>query len=270
MSTPVIDFHTHIFPDNMALKVLPDLSRKAGIKYYNNGTLDNLLESMSLSGIDTSVVSRITTKPEQVESINDWLISISRNNIVPMAAWHPALAADHNAVERLFDKGFKCIKLHPDYQGFFVDEERMFPLYDAAQSTGMPILFHAGPDRGLPPPFRALPDRILSIHKKFPDLKIIAAHMGGENNYEDTEELLLGSSIYIDTSFVLRKMPVDTLERMLKGHPVDRILFGSDTPWNDQKADIEFLFSLPFLNDGEKLRIAGINAAELLGLEIRA
>jgi hypothetical protein len=267
MSNKIVDFHAHIFPDAMAAKVLPDLHNRAGIQYFNEGTLSDLLASMAVAGVDVSVVSRITTRPEQTESINDWLLDISQHNIIPMAAWHPDLAVDDNAIKRLAARGFKCIKLHPDYQGFFVDEKRVFPLYEAAQSAGMPILFHAGLDRGLPPPVHALPDRLLRVHRAFPQLKMIAAHMGGEDNYGDTEKLLLGSSIYLDTSFILRKMPLSTLERMIKKHPIERILFGSDNPWNDQKGDVEYLFSLPFLNDHEKACIAGINAIKLLVLE---
>lgn len=267
MSNKIVDFHTHIFPEAMAAKVLPYLQERVGIKYFNRGTLSDLLESMAAAGVDISVVSRITTRPEQTKAINDWLLNISQHNIIPMAAWHPDLAADNDSIKRLSARGFKCIKLHPDYQRFFVDEERVFPLYAAAQSAGMPILFHAGLDRGLPPPFHALPDRLLRVHRAFPRLKMIAAHMGGEDNYGDTEKLLLGSSIYLDTSFILRKMPLRTLERMIKKHPIERILFGSDNPWNDQKGDIEYLFSLSFLNDHEKACIAGINAIKLLGLE---
>lgn len=267
MRNQIIDFHAHIFPEDMAAKVLPDLHNRAGIQYFNRGTVSDLLASMAVAGVDVSVVSRITTKPEQTESINDWLLDISQHNIIPMAAWHPDLAVDNNAIKRLSARGFKCIKLHPDYQGFFVDEKRVFPLYEAAQSAGMPILFHAGLDRGLPPPVHALPDRLLRVHRAFPQMKMIAAHMGGEDNYGDTEKLLLGSSIYLDTSFILRKMPISTLERMIKNHPIEQILFGSDTPWNDQKGDVDYLFSLPFLNDHEKACIAGINAMKLLGLD---
>ena len=266
MSNQIIDFHAHIFPDDMAAKVLLDLNKRVGLRYCHKGTLSDLLQSMALAGIDVSVVSRITTRPEQTEAINEWLIDIRQPNIISMAAWHPDLAVDHNTIKRLSERGFKCIKLHPDYQGFFVDEKRAFPLYEAAQSAGMPILFHAGLDRGLPPPVHALPDGLLRVHREFPQMKMIAAHMGGEDNYEETEKQLLGSSIYLDTSYILRKMPVKTLERMMKGHPIERILFGSDHPWNDQKRDLAFLFSLPFLNDDEKARIAGINAAKLLGL----
>ena len=92
--------------------------------------------------------------------------------------------------------------------------------------------------------------------------------MGGEDNYEATEDYLLGKSIYLDTSFVLRKMPVNILGRLIKGHSADRIIFGSDSPWNDQKGDIEYLSSLSFLSSEEKRNIFYRNAAELLGLDL--
>ncbi len=263
----IVDFHSHVFPEAMAEKVLPGLNERAGIAFYNNGTVDGLLDSMTDAGVDISVVSRVTTKPEQAESVNNWLSGIRQKKIVPMAAWHPDLYVDDSVIRKLLDKGFRCIKLHPDYQGFFADEQRLYPLYEAAESTGMSILFHAGADRGLPPPVHALPHMLKKIHREFPDLKIIAAHMGGEDNYDETEQHLLGTGVYLDTSFILRKMPLEILKRMIKKHPVERILFGSDNPWNDQKGDIEFLFSLPFINEDKKCSIAGNNAAELLDLK---
>jgi hypothetical protein len=62
-------------------------------------------------------------------------------------------------------------------------------------------------------------------------------------------------------------MPVQTLERFTRKHPIDRILFGSDSPWIDQTEDIEYLFSLPFLPQDAKEKIAGLNAARLIQLQ---
>ena len=56
------------------------------------------------------------------------------------------------------------------------------------------------------------------------------------------------------------------LERFMRKHPVERILFGSDSPWTDQSEELSFLMELPFLSEGEKEKITGKNAAELLGL----
>ena len=262
----IIDFHTHIFPTNIAKKTVSGLRDRAGIPHYSDGSEKGLRASMREAGIDISVVSRITTKPEQVKYIHGWLRSVSKNGILSMATWHPDLPVQAGSVERLIKQGFRCVKLHPDYQGFYVDEKRMFPFYAAAEAAGMPILFHAGLDNGLPPPLHAPPKRLLAVHENFPALKIIAAHMGGEDNYNETETYLLGKNIYLDTSFVLRLMPKDTFKRFVRKHSVDRIIFGSDSPWKDQSTELDYLLSFSFLSDDEKEKITERNAAELLGI----
>jgi len=262
----IIDFHTHVFPDDTAQKLLSEVSSRAKIPFYSDGSTNGLLNSMKMAGVDISIISRVATKSQQVEPYNMWLESIKNTGLIPMAAWHPDLTPDPSAIEVLKENGFRSIKLHPDYQNFYIDEKRMFPFYDAAQCAGMPVLFHAGIDRGLPSEIHATPQRIRNVHLKFPGLKIIAAHMGGEGNYNETEEFLLGEDIYFDTSFVLRKMPLAILERFLKRHPVERIVFGSDSPWSDQKQDLDYFLKLRFLSTDAMEKILGKNALELLGL----
>jgi len=246
MQSKIIDFHTHIFPSDMAAKTLEDMNKRS-IPSYTDGTLPGLIHSMDAAGIDISVVSRITTRPEQVESINEWLLSTKQDGIHPLATWHPDLPVDEDHLKRLRDEGFKGFKLHPDYQGFIVDDKGMFPFYEAVQKERMFVLFHAGLDRGLPGPLNAPPERLVKIHEAFPDLTMILAHMGGEEIYDRTEKCVLGKDIYLDTSFILRKMPLNTLERFVNRHPIERFLFGTDSPWVDQNLDLKFFLSLPFL-----------------------
>ena len=250
----------------MAKKALTNLWEKAGIPHFSDGSANSLAASMKVSGIDISMVSRITTRSDQVKYIHRWLKGIHQAGIMPMATWHPDLPVDNDSMEKLKNQGFTCVKLHPDYQGFYVDERRMFPFYEAAEAAGMPVLFHAGLDQGLPPPLHAPPNKLIVVHRNFPGLKMIAAHMGGEDNYEETERYLLGEDIYLDTSFVLRVMPMRTLRRFIKKHSVERILFGSDSPWKDQALELDYLLSLTFLSEDDKEKIAGRNATDLLGL----
>jgi predicted TIM-barrel fold metal-dependent hydrolase len=264
MQRKIIDFHTHIFPSDMAAKTLEDMDKRA-IPSYTDGTLPGLIHSMEAAGISISVVSRITTKSEQVESINAWLLNNKQNRIHPLATWHPDLPVYPETIKKLKARGFKGFKLHPDYQGFIVDDKGMFPFYEAVQGEGMFILFHAGLDRGLPGPLNAPPERLVKIHEAFPDLIMILAHMGGEEIYDRTEECLLGRDIYLDTSFVLRKMPIRILERFVNRHPIERFLFGTDSPWVDQNLDLKFFLSLPFLTEAAKEKILGTNATQLLG-----
>ncbi|MDF1552499.1 MAG: amidohydrolase family protein [Deferrisomatales bacterium] len=263
----VIDSHTHVFERHNAPRIMLDMAQRARIPSFADGTLDGLLQSMDASGVDLSVISRITTRPEQVGPVNDWLASLQGPRIRSLATMHPGLPSLCDEVGRLAERGFPGFKLHPDYQGFFVDEERMFPFYEAARDAGMWLLFHAGLDRGLPGrEVHAPPERLLRVHEAVPGLRIVAAHMGGEDLYEETERCLLGRDIYLDTSFVLRKMSVAVLKRMLRKHPAERILFGSDSPWSHPGQDLAFLSSLDFLPDRARERITGGNAAELLGM----
>jgi len=202
-----IDFHTHIYPDRVALQTVSAVRERAGIDAYADGTLEGLKRSMTKAGIDISVVAAVATKPEQVPSIQRWLRRIRQPGIEAMAALHPADPLSPEQIRALREEGFRGFKLHPDYQDFFVDDPQMYPLYEAVAAEGMFILFHAGIDRGLPHPVHATPKRLATAHRAVPGLAMIAAHLGGEDAYEETAEHLLGQDLYFDTSFVLRRMP---------------------------------------------------------------
>ncbi len=262
--TPMfIDIHTHVFPRRLAPSILDDMQKRKGIAHFNDGTIDGLSGAMAESGVGLSFISRITTKKEKVSSVNAWLGNCMRPGIQSLATVHPDQRVATSDLDELNAQGFKGIKLHPDYQDFYVEDRRMYPFYEAAQAIAMPVLFHAGLDRGLPPPVHALPPGLLKVHQDFPHLIMIAAHMGGEDNYDQTEELLLGKNIFIDTSFVLRIMPFGLLKRFFRKHGADRILFGSDSPFKNQKAELAYLLNLSFLTTAEKEKVAGGNAAAL-------
>lgn len=262
-----IDFHTHIYPDRVARQTVSAVRRRAGIDAYTDGTLEGLKKSMVSAGIDLSVVAAVATKPEQVPSIQRWLMAIRQPGIDVLAPMHPADPLNSEQIKMLRREGFRGFKFHPDYQDFFVDDPGMYPLYEAIAAEGMFILFHAGMDRGLPHPVHGTPKRLAEAHKAVPELIMVAAHLGGEEAYEETAEHLLGQNVYLDTSFVLRTMPETFRERFLKEHPAERLLFASDSPWTDQGEELQFLLELPFLSDSDKERICFSNAAQLLGLE---
>ena len=262
----IIDFHTHIYPEASASKTLTAVQSRAGISCFSDGTQQGLVRSMDRAGIDLSVVCSVATKPEMVESTHQWLESIRNRRIMPFATMHPDRSVVLEEVKDLKKRGFKGFKVHPDYQAFFVDEKRVYPFYEAAQAEGMIILFHAGLDRGLPHPIHSTPEKLAKVHRDFPSLRMVVAHMGGEAVFDETERYLLGRDIFMDTSFVLKVMPPDLLQRFLRKHPAERVLFGSDSPWTDQSEELRFLMSLPYLSGEEKAKITGSNAAGLLGL----
>ena len=262
-----IDFHTHIYPDRLAHSTVSAVRQRAAIDAYTDGTLKGLKRSMTAAGINLSVVAAVPTKPEQVASIQRWLTGIRQPGIEAMAAMHPADPLSPEQMRSLKEQGFRGFKFHPDYQDFFVDDPRMYPLYERVAAEGRFILFHAGVDRGLPHPVHGTPKRLAVVHRAVPELRIVVAHLGGEDAYEETAAHLLGRDIYMDPSFVLRKMPGIFRERFLREHPAERLLFASDSPWTDQGEELQFLLQLPYLTESDKEKICFSNAARLLGLE---
>ena len=97
---------------------------------------------------------------------------------------------------------------------------------------------------------------VLNLWKHIQPEKLILAHMGGWRLWDEVEEKLVGLPFYMDTAVVLnRRFPVrlgnEQFVRMVRKHGADKILFGTDSPWYDQKQALED-FDNTGLNDDEK------------------
>jgi len=261
-----IDFHTHCFPDNIAGKALPRLSDAAGgLRYHTDGTVDGLKSSMRIGGVDTSVVLHIATNAHQQHSVNDFAASIhDGTSIISFGSVFPDSPDALQELERIKSLGLPGVKLHPDYQGFFVDDPKMKPIYEKISQLGLITLFHAGYDYGFPPPYHCTPERMRNALRWF-SAPVVAAHWGGCNLYDDVLTHLCGTDIYFDTSFGYGIMPKYYAERILEHHGTGKLLFGTDTPWHTPDMELRLLRSLR-LSESELEAITFQNAAALLKL----
>jgi hypothetical protein len=260
----VIDFHTHIFPDNLAVRAIAALQQNAPVvKPKIDGTIAGLRKSMKENGVTKSVLLPIATKPAQVSTINKSCKALMSDDCIPFGTLHPDMESFKDEIALLKSLHVKGIKFHPEYQDFYIDDVRIFPIYEALQAEGMIVVFHAGKDPG---PFscdHALPQAFKKIHKNFPHMKISAAHMGGWQVWADVEKYSVDLPIFFDTAAVREFLPVPEFIRLARKHGTDRILFGSDSPWNDQGVDIRWLCEMPLTTE-EKERILFKNAEALL------
>ncbi|HHT63424.1 MAG: amidohydrolase family protein [Bacillota bacterium] len=261
----IIDIHTHCFPDNLAHKAVSFLGAKARFKPYANGTVANLKEIMVQGKIDKSVIMPIATKPEQTPVINRWVQSVSDQHIISFGTLHPHYEKWRDEIKWFLDQGIKGIKFHPDYQNFFVDEPKLFPIYEKIFDAGLIILFHAGIDVGLPDPCHCTPQRLKKVIDSFPGAVIIAAHMGGYGLWKEVTEVLIGKNIYFDTSMSYQKLGAIAMKKMILAHGCDKILFGTDSPWSSPDVEISNLKSLN-LNAADLNLILGGNAQRILNL----
>lgn len=267
----IIDFHTHIFPDSIAEKTISKLSGMIDQHPYTDATLEGLKRSMKESGVDCSIVLPVVTRPAQFESVNAYAVEISKEpGILSFGGVHPKSENVRGEIDRIVELGLKGIKLHPDFQDTFIEEPCYIELIAYALERGLMVSIHAGKDEGLPNPIHCPPDKALymiqEVQKRVSTERLILAHTGGHCQWDEVEEYLVGQNIFMDISFSRSEIDKEQLTRIIKNHGADRILFGSDSPWDGQKETIDLINSLD-LSEEEKEYILGGNAKMLLDSE---
>ncbi|HBI15825.1 MAG TPA: amidohydrolase [Desulfobulbaceae bacterium] len=260
----IVDFHTHAFPDELAARAIPFLEEEGNVKAFLNGTAADLLRSMDRAGIERSVICSIATRPQHFRSILDWSQKVRSERLLPLPSVHPKSEQIADEIRQIAEAGFPGIKLHPYYQGFALDEERLTPLYESLIRHNLLVVMHTGFDIAYPrTPLVCDPVRIRKVIERFPELKLITTHLGAWDHWDEVQRRLIGLPIYMDISYSLDFLDPETARQMLTSHPADYLLFGSDSPWADQHAALELLRGLD-LEPALFARITRENAARLL------
>ena len=262
----VIDMHTHIFPDKIAERTLDTLAQTFHSDPFTKGTSDSLMQSASDAGVDLSIVLPVVTKPSQFESINRFAEQFRSKPLYSFGGIHPESEHYKEELQNLKERGFIGIKLHPDYQHMYFNDIRMKRVIDFASNLGFIIVTHAGYDPLSPEDIHCTPKMAREVIHEVQPEKLVLAHMGGAQLWDEVEEYIIGENVYLDTAYVLRLIPQSQLLRMFEAHSYEKILFATDSPWSDQKEDVKYLHSLPVTTEHYE-RIAWKNAAELLCLK---
>lgn len=262
----LIDFHTHAFVDQLAPRAVASLSAASGgLVPRTDGTCRGLLNNMDECGVDHAVLLPIATKPSQQTRINDWAAELNQDRLSVFGSIHPDAPDALDELERIKSLGLLGVKLHPEYQNFLVDEERMKPIYKKIASLGLITVFHAGMDIGFMPPAKATVDRLIRALPAFDGAPVVAAHLGGYNEWDEVLAKLCSLPVYLDTSFCFGRIQRPLAQAIVEKHGCDHILFGTDLPWSDAKSELRLIHSLD-LSDADRDKILGSNAERLLHL----
>lgn len=260
----ITDFHTHAFPDGLAERAIKSLCEGNEHVAFHDGTVSGLLASMAEAGIARSVICSIATRPEQFDNILNWSLSIDQQNLVPLGSVHPAADDPAGQMERLKEAGLCGIKVHPYYQDFVYDSDRMAAVWRAAERLGLLVVSHTGFDAAYPERDRRCdPEHILRVVDRFPELKLVTTHLGSWDDWDMVEKYLIGKPIYIEVSFGVQMVEQQRLKEMLLAHPQDYLLFGTDSPWTDQSESVQLLRGLQLPAERERALLEG-NAERLL------
>lgn len=268
----IIDFHTHAFPDALAAKTIPLLAKQSGATPCTDGTAAGLRSALARAGVDCGVVLPVVTKPSQFDSVNAFAAELNRTpGLVSFGGIHPADTEIPAHLAKIHALGLPGVKIHPDYQGTFIDDAAYVQIARECARLGLLVTTHAGVDDGYPDPVHCPPQRAAKFldavyggHE--PDTPhIILAHGGGNRQFDEVLHYLAGRAVYLDLSYIFRYADPQKIVSIIRAHGADKILFASDCPWGDPAEGIQFVKDLP-ITDGEKAAILGENAAALLHL----
>jgi len=259
----IIDIHTHAFPDNVAEKAIPLLEGEGKIKAKLDGKISSLISSMDKYGIEKSVICSIATKISQYNSILKWSKEIRTERIIPFPSFHQDDPLVFERIKEIKKEGFKGIKLHPYYQKFIVDEEKMMKIYEKICEENLILVLHTGFDFAFERIRIADPEKIMNVKKTFHKLKLITTHLGAWEDWDNVEKFMIGKEIYMEISFSLEFLEKERARRIILSHPPDFILFGTDSPWTDQGETLNLLRQLQLPSEIEE-KILYLNAERIL------
>ncbi len=274
------------------------------------------LADMDANGIDMQLLCMASgLEPFPVEDadevsriINDGLARIVAGNpgrfagLAALAPQAPERAA--RELERCVRSlGLKGAKLNSHAGGQSFDDEKFWPIFEAAEALGVPIYLHPrnpppdqmkaysgypalagslwgfGADMGL----NAMKLACSGVFDRYPGLKIILGHLGEalpfwlwriENRWTREQagsrmkKLQKNPAEYIRGNFWVTTSGMFAEAPFLCALSVlgaDRILFAVDYPYESNREGAQFLENLS-LSGGDKEKISHLNAEKLLGL----
>lgn len=169
--------------------------------------------------------------------------------------------------------GLRGLKFNPGRQKFFPNDQRFYPLYEAAAKHNLIVLFHtgmlgagAGTPGGMGYKLKyTQPIHLDDVAGDFPELRIIGAHPSWPWQEESLAIARHKSNFYIDLSGWAPKYFSSSLVQYANTVLQDKVLFGSDWPAIKVERWLEEFAELPIKPEVRR-KIMLDNARALLGL----
>ena len=245
----VMDAHCHVYPAAIAAKAVGGTDAFYGVVSAHDGTVETLMEKEMAIGVDHCVIQSVATTPKQVNSINEFIartVAAGEGRFTGLGTLHPDSPDQAADVAHLVELGLKGVKLHPDIQGFQLDDPRCLRIYDLCRQYRLPVLLHTGDDRY----DNSNPNRLLPVLEAYPDLIFIGAHLAGYSIWEEAcDRLSHAPNLYVDCSSSFFRLTVDKAEELIRRWGAERVLFGTDYPMWDAQCELNTLLSMHFTEE---------------------
>ncbi len=152
--------------------------------------------------------------------------------------------------------GLRGIKLLPMYAGFMPHAATLDPLWNYASEHKLPVLLHTGTTFVSQAPLACtLPRHLDPVAIRFPDVKIILAHLAHPYEAECVAVIRKHPNVYADVSALhYRPFQLYNSLMLVQEYGVwDKVLFGTDYPFTTVNESVAGLRNLNRMLDGTAL-----------------
>lgn len=164
--------------------------------------------------------------------------------------WQDELRQGHQ------EYGLRGIKLLPMYAGFHASDAILDPLWQYATQHQLPVLLHTGTTFVAQAPLECtLPRHVDPVATRFPEVRIIMAHLGHPYEGEAIVVARKHRNVYCDIS-ALHYRPFQLYQSLMLVQEYgvwDKVLFGTDYPFTTVNATVDGLRKLNDMLEGSAL-----------------
>ena len=233
----IIDCHTHFwrYPEELT----EELARETFIMRQQEVDLDITPEmhASAVAKVDRAIVFGLRAPLTGFLTVNDTVAEYIRTDpkkLIGFAAVCPtednALAEVDRAVQEL---GLRGLKMSPIYGGWDPLDLRALKIFARAEELGLPIMLHQGTTYPRKAPLKyANPVLLEDIALRFPDLKMIIAHIGHPWEAEAIVLIRKQPNVFADISALFYRpwQYYNSLRLAVEYGVTDKLLFGTDYP----------------------------------------
>lgn len=175
--------------------------------------------------------------------------------------WREELVEGHQNLK------LKGIKLLPMYAGFKPNSPELDDFWRYASKHGLPVLLHTGTTFiDVAPLDCTVPRLIDDVAIRFPDVKIIMAHLSHPYEGESVVVIRKHANVYADCS-ALHYRPFQLYHSLMLAQEYgvwNKILFGSDYPFTTVDASLTGMRALNNMLEGTNLPRLNVDAMEAM------
>lgn len=255
----IFDCHTHVFGKGQVGGTFLSDSKRAWGEQYELITTPEEHEKQ-LSDYRGAIVLAFNCEATGVVVPDEYVANYVRKHPGKLFGFASVNPHDPDAPRKLEysvkELGLCGLKLAPIYQNFYPDRKEYFPIYAKADELNIPILWHQGTSfvsQGFLDASR--PAMLDPIARKFPNLKMVVAHLGHPWHGECVSLIRKNPNVYADMS-ALGSRPWQFYNSMMNvieyGVP-HKVLFGSDYPFFTTGQTVESFRNINALTEGTKL-----------------